>query len=115
MQPIDWMLVGSVALGAGVGTLISYRLMRNRVPKPRVVIDYPGQRAALLALAAFLGCALVEGLVAWTARVQPGGFFLAKYIFAAATGIGQFAHLRRAARIQASQARAMHGSCTAGQ
>lgn len=112
MQPIDWMQVGMVAFGAGVGTLIGYRLTRDRAPNPRSVIVHPSQRAALLALAAFLGCALAEDIATQLGKAEPGGLFLAKYIFAAATGIGQFARLRRDARVQASKTPVLRGSGT---
>lgn len=112
MQPIDWILVGMVALGAGVGTLIGYRLTRNKAPNPKAMVAHPGQRAALLALAAFLGCVMVEDIMTRLGKVEPGGFFLFKYILATATGIGQFAHLRRAAR--ARRTSAVSGSAGSG-
>ena len=104
MQPIDWILVGAVAVGAGAGSLIGYRLTRNRAPSPKSAVVDPAMNAALLAMAAFLGCSMAEDLVYLMGRDEPGGFFLAKYILAAATGIVQFARLRRSAIIQARRA-----------
>lgn len=105
MQPIDWIQVGMVALGMGVGALIGCHLRRSRAPTSQSIVAHPGQRAALLALVAFLGGAVAEDLLNRFGRVEPGGAFLTKYILAAATGIGQYVHLRRSDRVQASRTR----------
>ena len=113
MQPIDWLQVGLIALGAAVGTFVAYRLTRNRPPNPRSAVDPPARRAALLACAAFLGCTLAEDLLRRLGNADPGGAFLVKYIFAAATGIGHFARLRRDARVLVSLTPTQRGSMDA--
>jgi len=102
MPPIDWMQVGGVALGAGLGSYLGYRLMRNRPPaSPRTRAHMeaawhgPARQAAFLAMSAFLGCAVVEDVASLLGRERPGGFFLAKYVFALSIGIANYAHLRR--------------------
>jgi len=107
MAPIDWSNLSGVAVGACIGTLIGYYVMRNRPlafgRKRSLEVDVlrqPARHAVLIALAAFAGCAIADDIAdPLGRREQPGGYFLEKYIFALAIGVVNYVTLRRRGRL----------------
>ena len=107
MAPIDWTNLGGVTIGASVGAIIGYYLVRNRPlacgRKPLAVVaslEQPARHAISMALAAFVGCAIAEDVVDLLVQPErPGGYFLAKYIFAVVIGVGNYFALRRRSRL----------------
>jgi hypothetical protein len=97
MPAIDWSQLSAVLVGASLGSYLGYRLNARRAVTRAETAWSPKRASALLALSAFLGVALAEDLARLLGREQPGGFFLTKYVFAAAIGLGNLAHLRRRA------------------
>ena len=107
MAPIDWTNVSGVAIGASLGTFIGYYLVRNRPlasgrkrPGDVASLGQPVRYAISMALAAFVGCAIAEDIAdLLVQRERPGGYFLAKYIFAVVIGVGNYVALRRRGRL----------------